>query len=624
MIANDRQQEKLRGIFYELILSSPNHSYDNLLSILTLKLQELFHFSHVAIYVYNNWNKSYELTGGHTEGVFKTLLFNDDEFKTYDHSIIQVNGERVLQETPDLSNSFVIPLRPNNEHTSIIFVSIPIHGELVSVELLNSLKKQLEQFLRVIHYHNRNEENSKKDKFLFDLTSRFYALTNKQDILTEITNALKKLYPDFTFYLLLSQDYDVEGSLPVRTIEYSDDATKRVSTQAFMTGEVQLEDRMHTKNTCLYAPLKGNQGVYGVLQIITPQIVNFPEEEITFIMQFASVAGKAIENVTLYLHSKHLVTDLKMINDVTHKLNSNLKRSEITAIVKQKIVDVCSASQVGFAYYQEEKGNNFDMLSGSTDFFYSKEGFDFTEHILDKMKSNKEPIFSGDYTNVVIELPFRSVMAIPMLHSGMIHGVIIIMHEEGYFFSFDNFKLMQSLIQHSTLALANSILKDRLESAVITDYLTKLYSRNYLDEKIQEHITTGEKGALILFDIDDFKKVNDRYGHYIGDEVIKQVAKIIKMHLGKNDIPARWGGEELAIYLPNASIDDGVKMASQIRKQAEHDTDPMITLSCGVSTWSDKSNDSVQAVFIQADKALYEAKSIGKNCVVNENVLIKD
>ncbi|WP_164668348.1 sensor domain-containing diguanylate cyclase [Virgibacillus doumboii] len=621
MISQETLQEKIRSTYFELISDIEHESYSKLLSKAVKQLTVLLNMTHSAVYIYNNWNKTYEIkTDFQENGPLKQSVayFYEDNMDQH-----VMDGSFVFKEKDKPLNSIVIPLLANDESPGFLFFTSPENTATPSDHVIDLLKMETERLLKLFNYYISSQHSEERNKFLFDLSSRLNASSDKQDILTKIVQGLEKLYPSFSYYLLLSQDYDADSSLPVKAIEYSDDATKRVSTQAFLSGEVQLENRLTDKNTALYAPLRGKQAVYGVLQLITPCTIGFPDEEIDFISQFANTAGAAIENITLYQHSRNLISDLKLINDATHKLNSNLKLSEIIAILKKQIINACPASQVGFLYVQDEPGGQFDFLTGSTNYFATNEGKLFAEYILKEIEENGEPIFSGNFKRDKFRIPYGSVMIIPMIQSGMIHGAVIIMEEEKYSFSFENFKLMQSLIQHSTLALTNSILRGKLEKAVITDYLTNLYSRNHLDESLKDHMATDEKGALILFDIDDFKKINDTYGHYIGDEVIVQVADIIRTQLGEEDIPARWGGEELAIYLPNASIDDGVTMAGQIRKQVENFTEPKITLSSGVASWVDKTKDSVSEVFIRADKALYEAKNMGKNCVVKAKELKK-
>lgn len=617
MINKNQLKESMRNIFFELISDIANYTYVQLLEKTSSHFQEVLQIPHVAMYSYNNWEQTYELATSDEQSILNRRPFKMEVLATFLNQNDVENKTNMIIPNESHLKSHIIQLHTKLEPKVFLFLAYDA-GNNLSVEIVELLKLETERFLNIFNYYKKSKIKEEKNAFLFDITTKFYSLITKKNILTEITKGIDKLYPLFDYNILLSQDYEEESTLPVKAIEYSDDATKRVSTQAFITGEVQLEDRLKEKKTCLYAPLKGKQGVYGVLQIITPNSVDFPKSEIEFIAQLATVAGKAIENATLFQNSTHLVKDLKLINDATHALNSNLNIVEITTAVREKIMEACGATQVGFIYTGETQHHMINVLSGSTNYFFSSKGENHADFIFNQVMQKKEAIFSGDFSKVLHDFPFSSVMAIPMLHAGTIHGVIIIIHENKYSFSFDTFKLMQSLVQHFTLALANSILNEKLKAVAITDYLTKLYSRNYLEEEIQKHLMVDKKGTLIIVDIDDFKGVNDEFGHHIGDEVIIQIASIIKAHTGENDVPARWGGEELAIYLSNATINEGVLVATQIRKQAEHFTDPKVTLSCGVATWNSNRTAGVKDLFIRADKALYAAKKTGKNCVVKE------
>jgi diguanylate cyclase (GGDEF)-like protein len=193
------------------------------------------------------------------------------------------------------------------------------------------------------------------------------------------------------------------------------------------------------------------------------------------------------------------------------------------------------------------------------------------------------------------------------------------MHSSPYHFSFETFKLLQSLIHHSTLAFTNSMLREELEKMVVTDHLTKLYSRSYLDDRIHQSMNEDHEGTFMLVDIDDFKLVNDTYGHQVGDEIIIQVANLINSNIRSTDIGARWGGEELALYLPGVSLSAGVLIAERIVRKVCQITDPQVTISCGISYWSRGKKDSYAALFKRADRALYTAKNTGKNKVIIES-----
>jgi diguanylate cyclase (GGDEF)-like protein len=135
-----------------------------------------------------------------------------------------------------------------------------------------------------------------------------------------------------------------------------------------------------------------------------------------------------------------------------------------------------------------------------------------------------------------------------------------------------------------------------------------------MDEQINALQKKEFGGSLILLDIDHFKVVNDTYGHQMGDQILIQVARIIRASVRDSDIAARWGGEELAIYLPQAKIDHAIRVAERIRERVQAETDPKVTVSGGVAEWSwEDEKISSESLFYLADMNLYKAKHNGRN-----------
>ncbi len=152
----------------------------------------------------------------------------------------------------------------------------------------------------------------------------------------------------------------------------------------------------------------------------------------------------------------------------------------------------------------------------------------------------------------------------------------------------------------------------------MTDKLTQLYNRHYLEQAFERMIffkgRAGPKLALIMLDIDDFKSINDRYGHGIGDDVLKVIARILERNTRENDIVARLGGEEFEILLPNTDFDTALIFAERIRSALEkHEQKlvPRVTASIGVTIFQD--GDSIKSLRLRADTAVYKAKRNGKN-----------
>lgn len=173
------------------------------------------------------------------------------------------------------------------------------------------------------------------------------------------------------------------------------------------------------------------------------------------------------------------------------------------------------------------------------------------------------------------------------------------------------------------ITIENQILRELKEAAQI-DYLTGLYNRRYLFEvmkyEIDKACKLNKNVSLIIFDIDYFKKINDKWGHQVGDEVLKSVAK---NNVREIDLVGRYGGEEFVILLPNTLGKDAVVIAEKLRHEFEiyeiisGDDVIHITVSFGISQLTLDNNDSnyIDSMIKSADDALYKAKQMGRNRV---------
>jgi diguanylate cyclase (GGDEF)-like protein len=155
------------------------------------------------------------------------------------------------------------------------------------------------------------------------------------------------------------------------------------------------------------------------------------------------------------------------------------------------------------------------------------------------------------------------------------------------------------------------------------DSLTGLYLRGVfeftLERMVQEHRRYDKPLSLLLLDVDEFKQVNDHFGHQTGDEVLRKIGKMILNGIRKANFAARYGGEEIAVILPETSIDQATVMADRLREDVRHcfgENGPTITVSIGVSYIHEPDVTTAVELVRQADKALYEAKRTGKDNVV--------
>jgi diguanylate cyclase (GGDEF)-like protein len=161
----------------------------------------------------------------------------------------------------------------------------------------------------------------------------------------------------------------------------------------------------------------------------------------------------------------------------------------------------------------------------------------------------------------------------------------------------------------------------KLEGLANFDSLTMLDNRRSFSEKLHKLMLLSKHNkqnlSLLFIDLDDFKSINDSYGHHVGDMVLKEFASILKSHIRKTDISARWGGEEFIVVFTNSSAEDVLIVSNAIRKATSQNETMKsllkrrLTISAGLVNLEE--NDTVDSLISKADKAMYEAKNKGKD-----------
>ncbi|MDP5190928.1 GGDEF domain-containing protein, partial [Rheinheimera baltica] len=160
------------------------------------------------------------------------------------------------------------------------------------------------------------------------------------------------------------------------------------------------------------------------------------------------------------------------------------------------------------------------------------------------------------------------------------------------------------------------------ESNALHDPLTNLYNRRAFSQLVHPSWELGKRNnnpmSIMLMDLDWFKRINDQFGHAVGDKVLEGVAKEIKSRIRDSDIPLRWGGEEFLIFLPNTNSVQAKQLAEDLRAKIENikiDNIGNVTMSIGVVSATPDQIDLEQLVNL-ADEALYSAKEQGRNTVI--------
>ena len=266
---------------------------------------------------------------------------------------------------------------------------------------------------------------------------------------------------------------------------------------------------------------------------------------------------------------------------------------------------------------------NLHFVDKKFDITYSTYS-NFFKSDLQKAINNNKSYIKGIYTQkkyVTAENPLnirksKSILYIPLYIDKEEYGILMLEHKKANYLKEDVLDALRIVIKQIEKIIENSIFQNKIKKSANYDYLTKVYNRNYFNKILDE--SKNKKVSIMMLDIDFFKKVNDKYGHYAGDECLKKVAYLIKSCIRDKDILARYGGEEFIILFTDTSqahlMEIGERIRTKIEKEKivydEHKT-IKVTISIGISC-SDKKGD-INTVLLNADKALYFSKETGRN-----------
>lgn len=323
--------------------------------------------------------------------------------------------------------------------------------------------------------------------------------------------------------------------------------------------------------------------------------IEYLDEVLTMSSRMAAFTG---DEYWIERYNKHVKILDEVLNKakaderVLNQLNSISEANDALVAIELKAIELVKSNQ---------KQQAQAMLFDST---YQRYKNEYTNGIKDIVIYINEQV--DDNTNQISSNFRYSLFAIILLFiTTSLFGLYIVNILQGY-----NKKLF-----HMT---------NELDVLARTDALTGLYNRRYCDETIHENISLNHRFnkpfSIIMLDIDHFKPINDNFGHETGDDILKEVSKVISISVREVDKVFRWGGEEFIILLPHTDLENSVVVAEKLRKTIEEhnfQTGHSITASLGVAQYHHMM--SHKDIISKVDRALYKAKENGRNQVTTIN-----
>jgi len=331
---------------------------------------------------------------------------------------------------------------------------------------------------------------------------------------------------------------------------------------------------------------------------------------------------------------------LRAFNEVALAVTSSLSLQEILDRIMGYGMPLTGARGMCIAFHDEATKSFSNWITrGLSDTYVASISFP-PGGMGDEVMRGDDYALSSDKPGSVFPLTaaeraegVRSVVCLPLAIEQQRLGVIYFFRGEGQDFSFEDIELIRTFSCLAARAIQNARLHERTVDLAETDALTGLYNRRKLEQRLREEIQRAQRStrplALLLLDIDYFKRINDRHGHATGDSVLKAVAEIFRREVRDVDLVARTGGEEFMFLLPETGGERAQRVAERIRQALADkpvttaDGEPLkITASIGIACYPINAN-STEALIANADRALYAAKQGGRNRVTaySESVL---
>jgi diguanylate cyclase (GGDEF)-like protein len=339
--------------------------------------------------------------------------------------------------------------------------------------------------------------------------------------------------------------------------------------------------------------------------------------------------------------------DIYALMELASLASSTLNPKEVLFLIVKKISEIIRVTRCSMISINPMNNRYADVVSSFEDPKITNLRIDLRNYpeirralSLKKMvvvkDAPKDPLMK-EVKNIITPLGIRSIVVIPVIFRDEVIGTLLLRtSRKSHTFTKREINLLIALANASANALYNAFLYERLgkekvklEKLAITDYLTGIYNIRYLYNRLEEEFSRAHRYALplscIMLDIDHFKRINDNYGHRIGDLVLREFAQLVKRHTRKSDLFARYGGEEFILLLPQTPLKGALvearRLAEIIRRyrfkplQEDHG----FTVSFGISSSPHREIKNYDDLIQSADDALFRAKEKGRDQIITHS-----
>ncbi len=385
------------------------------------------------------------------------------------------------------------------------------------------------------------------------------------------------------------------------------------------------------------APICAKGQLLGFINLDAEASNFFRKEDLPRLEAFTNQVAVAIQNAKYFQEIAESAQEMSILYKVGLAVTSGLGVEKTVTTLFNHLKNIVPIDLFFIVLLDEKKENaHYIMLQKDgqkIDFgpLSMKDHPSMTRYVLEKGKTvyipnilSENSEFPASKTVKIPEHDELSSLGIPLIYRGIVQGAMFLQATIPNAYNPDQIRLIETIANQASIAIDNARLFDKLQVMAITDSLTGIYNRRYFFNTGESEIGRARRYesplSIIMLDIDHFKLVNDHFGHPIGDQTLIMVTQACSVVLRKVDILCRFGGEEFVVLLPETRLDEAVIAAERIRrsiadqKLTTENGEVKVTASIGVAEFETKGETLLNLVD-KVDKALYQAKGEGRNCV---------
>jgi diguanylate cyclase (GGDEF)-like protein len=383
----------------------------------------------------------------------------------------------------------------------------------------------------------------------------------------------------------------------------------------------------------LVVPMVHEDALVGVITLSKLGLRQFDDEDLRLLSILGDLAATAFAGASHVAATRHLAAELRQMLDMSSALSRSLDPVDVANLIAEHLARAAGADQAQISDWDRSGGRLRTLgsyppeLRATLDDYYPLEGFPETQRVLEKggisVIDTEDPAADRAEAAFLREVGMRGLVMLPLVAKGAAIGLVELASQGRPVSDASQITIVRTMAHEAAMALENARLYETARNLADRDPLTGFFNHRYLHERLSEEVVravrTRRPLSVVMLDLDDFKLVNDTFGHVYGDGVLVHVAELIRGTLRASDVAARYGGDEFALILPETGREDAAGVAERIlaafhaSPYVAHGRQPFaVGGSMGIATHL-RDGHSATELIAAADVALYDAKDLGGN-----------